>query len=189
MKKRTCKICAAEIEPDKYHPYQKTCSQPCNATEQKNRQRLERQERRKPLERCASCGGTFVPSDGVWSVQKYCSDRCKRREDMRRYRAKNPERVLLASQKSKWGGNWFKAMERDQWTCQDCKTCNRKILMVHHLDGDGETGAKHHELSNLTVVCRPCHAIRHQHTTTVRLDGILYVRIGDKMLRVIEEEK
>jgi hypothetical protein len=67
--------------------------------------------------------------------------------------------------KNVFGGNMFKAYERDNWECQECGMSqeqsillfNRK-LVIHHIDGKGRNSViKNHDLDNLLTICPRCH--------------------------------
>jgi predicted HNH restriction endonuclease len=82
--------------------------------------------------------------------------------------------------KYKMDGNWWQALKRDEFTCQ---LCQRKVfpsqwsargknrMVVHHLDGTGETQSKNHSLENLIVYCEPCHKLFHTKINLVYQNG------------------
>ena len=186
---RECIICGGSFQRVPKNRKHVCCSVKCRDVANKRLRTVGRAQRRGSAElKCqsSSCGSLFVPGVRVWATKRYCSMRCYKRECQARYRNRHPKRVLLADQKRRWGGVWWLAMQRDGFACQLCGT--KEKLMVHHLDGEGETGAKHHVLENLQTVCGPCHRAEHKHTTVLRIDGKLYVRLGDKQYEVIEKD-
>jgi len=63
--------------------------------------------------------------------------------------------------KSQYGGNWWKALERDNHTCQICGATKEddSRITVHHIDGMGEnTDSPNHDLDNLgrLITCPYC---------------------------------
>lgn len=192
---RSCSGCGKVFTPIRFRT-QKTCSQTCNGKVQHERIAAENRARRPESVSCGSCGKVFEPNS---VVDKYCSRVCYSRGSRRKYndanrdalrakariyRAGRKERIAELAKKSKWGGNWWKAMERDGFSCKSCQST--KSLVVHHLDGEGETGASNHALENLQVLCRTCHKKAHRSTTLLRVNGILFVKIGEKQYEVKE---
>jgi 5-methylcytosine-specific restriction endonuclease McrA len=60
--------------------------------------------------------------------------------------------------------NRIKALERDNYTCQDCKKWNAHLI-VHHIKGAGRRNGRKvfdNSLDNLVTLCKKCHAIRHK---------------------------
>lgn len=61
-----------------------------------------------------------------------------------------------------FGGNRIKALERDNYTCQECKkTKNETELHVHHIDWSGKSEDADNNLNNLITLCISCHARLH----------------------------
>jgi 5-methylcytosine-specific restriction endonuclease McrA len=54
----------------------------------------------------------------------------------------------------KFDGNRFKALERDDYTCQICGDTEKEKLIVHHKN-------KSNELTELITLCRGCHQTIH----------------------------
>jgi len=87
----------------------------------------------------------------------------------KKYRKENRE--ALNQQSLEWflrrcfGGNREKALERDNWTCQNCGMNNEQHILifgrqitVDHIDGKGRNSKeKNNDLSNLMTLCLRCH--------------------------------
>lgn len=74
-------------------------------------------------------------------------------EAMRRYR-----------EKTHFGGNWKRALDRDGRTCQRCGAQPERVD-VHHIDGRGSAlppEQQNNELENLVTLCVACHAKVHR---------------------------
>ncbi len=95
-------------------------------------------------------------------------------EYRKKWRAKNPERSKMLDDLSRnriqFGGNKQKALERDNFQCQECGITQEqhfllynKGLAVHHIDGKGY-GSKepNNDLDNLQTLCYRCHMLIHQ---------------------------
>ncbi len=84
---------------------------------------------------------------------------------------------------------YFDCLERDNYKCVDCgldgyeKAIN---ILVHHTDESRKRKKLNNKLSNLTTLCKPCHARRHGQTSykhdivEMRSNGLTYQDIGDK---------
>ena len=119
---------------------------------------------------CPECGVEFTPHVFVRNKARFCSRRCKRNNLAKsqywrdpEYRERHSQRNRRWREASKWNGNWWKALLRDNFTCGLCgkvgseNSINSRSILVHHLDGEGETGANNHGLENLMTVCYDCH--------------------------------
>lgn len=188
---KPCVVCGTEFVAEKSHPTKQVCCSPkCRVKLNKKNVTEKRNVARPKNAVCQSCSAEFVPSRYGWANQKFCSGKCYRRECQRRWRAKHPEKNKLAVRRRKWGGNWWRALERDAFTCQICglngSVEDTSKLLVHHLDGEGERKGKNHVLDNLQTLCGSCHARIHHSMMMVRKDGKLFVKFGDKYLEVKE---
>jgi 5-methylcytosine-specific restriction endonuclease McrA len=63
-----------------------------------------------------------------------------------------------------WGANGYKALIRDNFTCQSCKKNKDQLkgtrLDLHHLDGNGSSKPhreRNNSVDNLITLCSPCH--------------------------------
>ena len=92
-----------------------------------------------------------------------------KKEYNRTHKGEQKERFEKWRDKNVFGGNKFKALERDNWECQECGLSqeqsiilfNRK-LFVHHIDGHGRNSKdKNHNLDNLITLCPRCHGKIH----------------------------
>ena len=76
---------------------------------------------------------------------------------------------------AKFGGNRLKALERDNFKCQDCGMTQEehikefgRDLNVDHIDGNGRCAkVKNHKLKNLKTTCSRCHP---------KKDKVLYMK-------------
>lgn len=122
---------------------------------------------------CQYCGIHFFV-DTAHVYQKYCSFRCRNdnfkknnpekvREYKRRERIKNATRYRNVNgqykNKIRFGGNRRRVMERDTFSCLDCKRKYPDVsLIVHHIDKDKSNNV----FENLMTLCRSCHINRHR---------------------------
>jgi endogenous inhibitor of DNA gyrase (YacG/DUF329 family) len=135
---------------------------------------------------CPQCGKSFRPMQKKGIGRTYCTAVCRNKWfNDKRVVASKSINWSGAKKAYKWDGNWFKALTRDGFTCQLCglkripsarTTDRRYILEVHHRDGSGETGDKHHDLDNLTTLCAECHREFHTKINLVFVDGRYQVR-------------
>ena len=176
-----CIVCGKKFKSDKWHPRQVTCSVWCNAKKQQTKGRAKRKSLRPETKHCTKCGKKYIPNKFAWRVSKYCVE-CRKialHENAKRYRWKNP-RLPGYHYRTKWNGNWLRAMERDKEICQVCgKKASKETLLVHHLDGSGETGNPNHKLDNLQVQCFSCHSKIHKFSflmteDTIYLNSLLF---------------
>lgn len=189
---KPCLTCGGIFVAGKSHPKQVCCSSACRA-KLNNQLDAEKRDSKRPTSAiCLSdfCKKEFQPSRYSWGTQKFCSGKCYRRECQRRWRTKHPQMDKFAVRRRKWRGNWWKALERDAFTCQLCglkgSSEDTSKLLVHHLDGEGERQGKNHVLENLQTLCGSCHAKIHHSLLLVRKEGKLFVKFGDKYLPVVE---
>lgn len=75
---------------------------------------------------------------------------------MKRKKKKNPE--SRPSEFNKWSTDIKK---RDNYTCQDCGSKNKKYLQAHHIKSWSEFPHLRYELSNGITLCTKCHAKHH----------------------------
>lgn len=67
-------------------------------------------------------------------------------------------------EKTHFGGNWKRALDRDNRTCQQCGA-KPETVHVHHIDGLGSNlppEQQNNELENLVTLCASCHARVHR---------------------------
>jgi 5-methylcytosine-specific restriction endonuclease McrA len=99
-----------------------------------SKQRIRKE--RKALGLCRECGNVLDTS------KTECSECIQKR--------------VARSRRYRFNGNWEKAMERDNNTCQICGETSG--IQVHHIDGNGTTNTiVNHALDNLIVLCAGCH--------------------------------
>jgi len=70
------------------------------------------------------------------------------------------EWLALGERSNGWKDQRWKALDRDNWTCQECgKDLNREIAEVHHHRPDTgyENPEESNRLDNLKSLCVDCH--------------------------------
>jgi len=92
--------------------------------------------------------------------------RKKKKENIAEWRrARNRSDKAYLNNK-RFGGNWFKTLERDNYTCQECgvkepkqKDGIQRVLIVHHIDfvGRGHEDEANNDIDNLITYCKSCH--------------------------------
>lgn len=158
--KRKCLNCGLEFETTDSR--KKYCRSRCKEQfNNKNRPNTKRE-----LRTCPVCKKKFQPMQKAGVGRTYCNAKCRNKAMNERRYALTKSKGFKGRRKSKWAGNWWKALERDNFTCQICGekklpglTTNKKRfqLEVHHLLGNRET----HNLSTLLTLCVSCHKIMH----------------------------
>ena len=125
---------------------------------------------------CGDCGKEFVPNKYIAYKARFCSVRCKDRVKSRsqyhKHREKHLARTTAWRIHRKWGGNWYATFRRDGFKCYFCSSAEH--LLVHHKDGEGETGANNHEMDNLKTLCLSCHTKIHR-VSLIEKNGTLHV--------------
>lgn len=182
-KERVCISCGKTVPRPRCGRPRFFCSKVCKLTHRRSLWAKQHPVDTSPLQ-CKQCGKDFVPNPLVRYKAKYCSRRCKERgyygrvvNFYKRHPHKKAQYHREQRKRKKWRGNWWKALQRDNFTCQLCGKASseteikRRSVVVHHFDGEGETGANNHQLGNLLTVCCDCHEGLH---------GISLVRIENK---------
>lgn len=126
---RDCVLCSSKFYPSAYNPRTLTCSKECSIKYQ-NKRAVESGRKREYSKR--------------WT-ERYGEQKKK----------------MDAEYVNQWryGGNKYKVLERDNYSCQTCGQTNIKSLVIHHKDEVVENT----EMDNLTTLCRACHA-KHHHS-------------------------
>lgn len=113
----------------------------------------------------------------------YCSKSCKQRFGYKKNHKAISERYKAWIKRNRYDGNWELALKRDSYACQLCKKqlypsqwTKAKFLVMHHLDGSGETDNKNHALDNLLTLCDSCHREFHTKINLVFVNGEYFVR-------------
>ena len=172
-----CPVCGKEVATN--NARKKYCSPSCNFTVQNAKRETTKQEIRK----CRLCEKEFQPNQKRGVGSSFCSKQCKNKHNYTTYAERRHKSRWHQRKFVKWGGNWWAALKRDKFTCQICSRRYtpaqwhgpKTSMMVHHLDGSGESEAKNHDLSNLQTVCKACHKLYHQQVHLVFVDGKPYV--------------
>ena len=140
------------------------CSKECSTLRRRAREAKGRSPYYGLPIKCLLCGTEFIPNKHVAYKAKFCSKICKNRAKSRsqyhKHKQKNLARSTAWRIAKKWGGNWYAALQRDGHKCCLCKSSEQ--LLVHHKDGEGETGAENHQLENLQTLCCSCHTKMHR---------------------------
>jgi len=132
---------------------------------------------------CPVCGKKFVPMQKRGVGKLYCSVSCRGKANYSKNSAKRRSRHWEYRKRTKMGGNWWPALQRDRFTCQLCKSTlypsqwvGSKQLIVHHLDGTGEEESKNHNIENLLTLCSKCHKLFHSTLSIVFVDGVFKIK-------------
>lgn len=196
---RPCLVCGSEDKKPKI----KYCSASCNRRAykirsreqylQKQREHMREKRRaeaanRKPIiKNCLFCGSQFEAHKRHPS-QKCCTYKCssklykrnnpdKVKEHKRRDRNRNWERIKKYHAQYKdqlrFSGNRLRALERDEFTCQECgyvapyeSKDRSEDVVVHHIDFSGNSKKPNHRINNLQTLCRGCHIKLHTHVVS-----------------------
>jgi transcriptional regulator with PAS, ATPase and Fis domain len=125
------------------------------------------------MKNCLICKKEFIPHIRN-PYQIYCSKTCGTKAGHQRavetgrkalngklYRERHPERKKEQDRNYlnnyRYGGNQYKVLERDNYTCTQCGSTKRNSLVVHHMDEVIENTS----MENLITLCRACHAKHH----------------------------
>lgn len=74
---------------------------------------------------------------------------------------------------------WVEAMVLGGYKCSECKSGSKR-LVVHHIDESRSSGILNNEQSNLILLCRQCHGIRHNRNSGYLLNK----KVFDKFLNI-----
>jgi len=124
--------------------------------------------------KCKICDKREATRKGMCNICYLKDYRKKNREKIRKranaYYLKHLDEIkawaIMDRNIRRFGGNQYKAMERDNWECQICGMTNEqhivifgKNLNVHHLDGEGKSSKNRNDsLDNLQTLCFRCHS-------------------------------
>ncbi len=181
---RKCMCCGKEFTTSDIR--KRSCTAKCNIRYHNARRPIK--ARYKKL--CIVCG-CMIAVERRELGQRYCSDECDNRATNLREVKSSLRPSWKERQKKVWGGNWWAALERDDFTCQLCskrilpvdwEITGRESLVVHHRDGSGETENKNHELDNLITLCKGCHLYFHN-LMLIQIGGHYYIK-GDIFKRL-----
>jgi 5-methylcytosine-specific restriction endonuclease McrA len=158
----TCVVCCKEFEPRKSqkNPF---CSLACGRSSAGRRYECEKRK-----DKIKEYGKQHYLKNkerlGVWRKAYYAKNAENGKQKTREYNAAHPEWKHKYDaewhSRVRFGGNRFKALERDGYACQICGSKGPR-LHVHHLDETGMGPSGNHDLSNLMTICVSCHASLH----------------------------
>ena len=169
-KEKLCIVCNVYFKPN--IGVQKVC-QSCSPEYKKQQnilalKKIRTEKGKMPIGtilQCVTCNIEFSYKAGP---QKRCPS-CQRQHEIARihkWLQNDKERLKQYQKKAKdnymFDGNREKALIRDNYTCQHCKT--KDDLHVHHIDGKGVTTPReqrNNALNNLITLCRSCHTKEH----------------------------
>jgi len=133
----------------------------------------------KKTQKCKGCGKEISAGKETGFCKIcYARDYRKRNKDKIRpvtrkyyetHKNEAKKNLIKWRDKTVFGGNAQRTLERDGWECQECGMSqeqsiilfNRKLI-VHHKDGQGRNSEiKNHELNNLITLCPRCHGNIH----------------------------
>lgn len=160
---RTCVVCGKSFVLKPYYNHvRKTCSEQC-------RYKLLSSKFSKPITRqCLNCGKEFVTTASY--KKTLCSLLC--RIDYMRKQLSGASNPNWKSTKSLRPSNKKSLRQhilvRDQ-VCRDCGSI--KNLHVHHIDSN----PNNNDESNLVLLCKTCHALRHKQLGETNLIKLILV--------------
>lgn len=144
-----------------------------------------RKTTQKELRECPVCKKLFRVMQKTGIGRTYCTPVCRNKEMNRRRKAATQTITWQDRVRRKWRGNWYKALQRDEFTCQLCGRHRkpgeqahdkRYVLDVHHKDGSGEGRGGNHSLENLITLCHPCHTEFHTKVNLIQVNGEYFVK-------------
>lgn len=153
LKELICPNCGKEFRQQRLDNVY--CSEICKKTyrqklhiEERSKKRLEAWEQLNHTKNCAVCGKEFE-LDKHYRHREYCSGVCKRKANR-----------FIASNNSRFGGNRYIVLERDNYECKLCGAISQ--LSLHHRDCSGKSENPNHDVDNLISLCKSCHATVHE---------------------------
>lgn len=156
---RPCVTCGTVFVPHRSHPEARCCSVQCGNRYQEKRRKAKRDAANAAAATERPCAVCERPFKTHVKRQIYCSPDCRYAASLRHRRehqARLPKGVKTArNYRTRWGGNYKLALERDGFTCRLCEATAQ--LEVHHINGEGEKRGDDHRLENLLTLCRKCH--------------------------------
>jgi len=159
---KNCKYCGKLFIPKTYN--QVFCSAECKVsakakynTDTRAQKRSEEWAKHEKTRKCLVCGEEFE-LQRQYRFKKYCSRTCSKRAE--RIYGNKREADLEYHNQERFGGNKYKVLERDNYTCQQCGNISQ--LVVHHIDESGQDEKPNNDMSNLITLCRSCHIRIHQ---------------------------
>jgi 5-methylcytosine-specific restriction endonuclease McrA len=159
-----CKHCNNEFVKKSYQ--QEYCCNDCKilasrkrTLEKKHNARYEEFEQHR-ISKCPVCEREFERVfSPTWRQQKYCSATCRKRVEVLNGSKKITDNFY--KDKTRFNGNKHNVLIRDNFECQFCKA--KKHLVIHHLDGSGQSDDVNNEMDNLVTLCKSCHAKLHSY--------------------------
>ena len=174
-KEKECKVCGTIFE---YRRASKEyCSIGCRRAVEADVRRENFVPAKAEKKECELCGILFRPNKYT-PGQPYCSPLCRHRawrknnrvyysNKRREERQRNKDTYYRSNRdyknRTRFGGNKYKVLERDNNQCVDCGKDNPRALVIHHIDFSGQTNSPNNEMDNLETLCRSCHIKKHTH--------------------------
>lgn len=173
---KKCRQCGVDIETT--NPWKVYCSDKCKVQYLNKARSGKRYE----LRVCPVCQKEFMHLQMAGVGKIYCSPICRNKAGNDRRKSLSSERSFRMRKTNQWNGNWYKALERDNFTCQLCgkkqppgQRNHKEIyqMVVHHWDGshNRKSGTGNHSLDNLVTFCQECHNLFHTHIHLVKING------------------
>lgn len=176
---KKCREC--EVEYSTTNPLKHFCSPGCKV----KWHNAARETTQFQIRECPVCHKTFRPMQKTGVGRTYCTPTCRNQYFNSTRKAANKSKGWKGRVSGKWGGNWYKALVRDKFSCTICgfrrlpSDATRKPrydLEVHHRDGTGERSETNNGLDNLRTLCVPCHSMFHSNICLVEIDGEFIIR-------------
>ena len=153
---KKCLICGKEFETNSRRLY---CSYECQKIAKNNgRNKYSREELNNNIEEnCLICGKPFIKNN-MTMTKKYCSSECRRKAE--RLFGSKKQTDLEYKDRTRFGGNKYKVLQRDDYKCQMCDS--ERQLIVHHKDCSGSLDNPNNDMNNLITLCKSCHIKLHR---------------------------
>jgi 5-methylcytosine-specific restriction endonuclease McrA len=159
---KICPVCNTEFQ--EINNQQVYCSHVCKNTallkrknEKKSQKRLEQWNQQDHMRICPVCNQEFILRQ-KHVTQIYCSKQCRQKAE--RIFGSKQQTDLDYKDQIRFGGNKYNVLKRDEYECQICG--NQKQLVIHHIDGSGQSDDVNNDIDNLVTLCRKCHINIHR---------------------------
>lgn len=175
---KKCRFCEKEIIST--NAMKVYCSESCKVNYLNKHRAIDKYE----LKVCPVCGKEFLRD---FAGKMYCGKLCRNKAGNDRRKSLSGLRSFQTRKRTQFSGNWIKALERDNFSCQLCgkhippgQKTSKPIygLFVHHWDGsnDRKTQQGNHSIDNLVTLCQKCHNLFHTEVHLVKIDGQYFMK-------------